>query len=346
MQSAEALNIFRPNAETVSILVRGTEAKPVVVEGALYVGGNSASLRTQTNRKGSASEQESPTHLKIGSYVTIDKVFLGNNGENMIKYNEAEDAVTGRGEGVLRTLASTKVAPDGTVTNFSKMKLTDATTFAKYMEGCAMKVKPNVLFESTGRGDPNDYIPYSTLFGSFYCGGNVGSILVPGKITVDFNHEVIIYDKLVGGCNNAKVKATELYNAEYIGGLIGDYEGYDAEQTNQPIGDKLELNLSGLTVEPKRWTIDSSDGHRYLEWNTYIGDTPVKPITENERPTSVDNPIHANENDMNRRLVGGNIYGGCYTSGVVNGNVTININSSIIDRERLFDKVAVNSTNG
>lgn len=346
LQSAEALNIFRPNAETVSILVKGTEAKPVVVEGALYVGGNSASLRTQTNRKGSASEQESSTHLKIGSYVTIDKVFLGNNGENMIKYNEAEDAVTGRGEGVLRTLASTKVAPDGTVTNFSKMKLTDATTFAKYMEGCAMKVKPNVLFESTGRGDLNDYIPYSTLFGSFYCGGNVGSILVPGKITVDFNHEVIIYDKLVGGCNNAKVKATELYNAEYIGGLIGDYEGYDAEQTNQPIGDKLELNLSGLTVEPKRWTIDSSDGHRYLEWNTYIGDTPVKPITENERPTSVDNPIHANENDMNRRLVGGNIYGGCYTSGVVNGNVTININSSIIDRERLFDKVAVNSTNG
>lgn len=346
LQSAEALNIFRPNAETVSILVRGSKDKPVVVEGSLYVGGNSASLRKQTNRRGTTSNEESPTHLKIGSYVTIDNVFLGNNGENMVKYNEAEDQITYRGEGVLRTLASTKTASDGTDAKFNQMVLTDETTFAKYMEGCAMKVKPNVLFESTGRGDPYDYIPYSTQFGSFYCGGNVGSILVPGKMVVDFNHEVIIYDKLVGGCNNAKVNATDLYNAEYTGGIIGDYEGYNPDLANQPIGDKLELNLSGLIVEPKRWATDSIDGHKYLEWNTYIGNTPVTPITENEKPASVEDPIHANEDDMNRRLVGGNIYGGCYTSGIVNGNVTININSSIINRETLFDKVAVNSENG
>ena len=49
LQSAEALNVFRPNAEKVSILVRGTAEKPVVVEGALYVGGNSASLREQVS---------------------------------------------------------------------------------------------------------------------------------------------------------------------------------------------------------------------------------------------------------------------------------------------------------
>ena len=101
MQSAEALNIFRPNAEQVSILVRGTEEKPVLVEGALYVGGNSASLREQTARSNFDTRQP---HIKIGSYVTIDNVFLGNNGENMVKYNEAVDK-QGREEGVLRTLA-------------------------------------------------------------------------------------------------------------------------------------------------------------------------------------------------------------------------------------------------
>ena len=145
LQSAEALNIFRPNAEQVSILVRGTAEKPVFVEGALYVGGNSASLREHV--PGSTTEsEESLTHLKIGSYVTIDNVFLGNNGEDMIKYDAAD--ATGRSEGVLRTLKSTQTAPDGTPAKFSQMDLMNDEQFYKYMEGCAMKVKPGVLFES------------------------------------------------------------------------------------------------------------------------------------------------------------------------------------------------------
>ena len=116
LESAEALNNFRPNAEKVSILVRGTAQKPVFVEGALYVGGN---------------------------------------------------------EGVLRTMKRTDIASDGS--KFSSMNLEDEAVFAKYMEGCAMKVKPTVVFESTANGDGTDYIAYTTKFGSFYCGGNVGS---------------------------------------------------------------------------------------------------------------------------------------------------------------------------
>ena len=51
LQSAEALNLFRPNAERVSILVRGTEENPAIVDGGLYVGGNSASLRELSARE-------------------------------------------------------------------------------------------------------------------------------------------------------------------------------------------------------------------------------------------------------------------------------------------------------
>ena len=47
-KSVEALNIFRPNAEQVSILVKGTDAAhPTVVKGSVYLGGNSASLKTE-----------------------------------------------------------------------------------------------------------------------------------------------------------------------------------------------------------------------------------------------------------------------------------------------------------
>ena len=198
MESAEALNLIRPNAEKVSILVRGDDAEhPVIVDGGLYVGGNSASLRE--NVAGASSGNQ--THIKIGSHVIIDNVFLGNNGENMIKTNEAD--TEGKNEGVLRTMARTDIAGDGS--KFNSMVLTNKDVFAKYMEGCAMKVKSTVVFESIAAGDAVDYIPYSTQFGSFYCGGNVGSMITDGKNTINFSDKVIVYNKVVGGCNTAFV---------------------------------------------------------------------------------------------------------------------------------------------
>lgn len=329
MQSAEALNLFRPNAEKVSILVRGTEDNPVIVDGGLFVGGNSASLRE--NVEGSSAGDQ--THIKIGSYVTVDSVFLGNNGANMIKYDGTTEF--SKGEGVLRTFARTFKDSKNNDAQFSQMTLTDADVFAKYMEGCAMKVKPNVVFESKANGDADDYKEYTTKFGSFYCGGNVGSIIVPGKITVDFNDKVIIYNKVVGGCNNANVYATTGFNAEYLGGLLGDYEGYDSNGgANQPIGDKLELNFGGLKIQPMRWK-DKNDKSQGLVWNTISSatreDVDFDPSTASTGESSAA--------DMDRRLKGGNIYGGCYNTGHVNGNVVINIDASIIERDSIFDIV-------
>ena len=334
LESAEALNNFRPNAEKVSILVRGTAQKPVFVEGALYVGGNSASLRNQSN---STSTNTRQTHIKIGSYVTIDNVFLGNNGANMIKYDGVDDFV--RGEGVLRTFKRTFKDPDNNDAKFSQMDLTNADVFAKYMEGCAMKVKPTVVFESTANGDGTDYIAYTTKFGSFYCGGNVGSMIVPGKITVDFDDKVIIYNKVVGGCNNANVYAATGFNAEYLGGLLGDPDPAPTGSPDNAIGDKLELNLSGLKIQPKRWK-NPNDKSQGLEWNTFVDDTPnnIDPATASTGETN-------NYNDLNRRFKGGNIYGGCYNTGHINGNVIINLNATIVDRKgenAIFDQVEQN----
>ena len=320
LKSATALNLVRPNAEKVSILVRGTDADhPTIVDGGLYVGGNSASLRENV----SGSSAGDKTHIKIGSYVIIDNVFLGNNGANMIKFNEAD--TEGRGEGVLRTMKRTDLTSGGT--KFNSMDLLDEEVFAKYMEGCAMKVKSTVVFESRAKGDAADYISFSTQFGSFYCGGNVGSMITEGKTTIDFSDKVIVYNKVVGGCNNAFVTPQEGFNALYEGGLTGDPDPAPAGA----IGDKLVLNFAGLKIQPKRW----NDTHTALIWNTISSSTglPVDPVTSGDPSTSTDE-------DKDRRFDGGNIYGGCYTSGIVNGNVVININSSIVDREKLFDKVA------
>ena len=336
LKSVEAMNVFRPNAEAVSIRLIGTAAKPTVIGGSVYCGGNSATLRNDRNTTAAAE-------LKIGSYVYADNVFFGNNGENMIKTNVKFDTEL---EGVLRTFKS---AVTGSEQPFSSIDLTDKDLFAAYMDGVAMRVHPRVAFDiskANGGDDDEDYKPYSTYFGSVFGGGNIGSMKFLGEVEFNFNKKVVIFDKFVGGCNNAFIpeqwsdanKTTKL-NALYEGGVL---EAPDTETEN-----KLILNLSGLKIEPKRWKKDVNDnyvlddqGNRQLEWNIvkydnatgkYVKDDPVAPTqTISEESTSA---------DLARRFTGGNIYGGCYNSGVVNGNVVININETLMEREKLFDEV-------
>ena len=344
--SAQALNDFRPNAEQVSIRVVGQYQKdadgkviessviPTVIGGAIYCGGNSATLKTTKDK---------PTvELKIGSYVIADNVFLGNNGENMIKYGEAGEETI---EGVLRTMQRTDIASDGS--KYNSMDLTVEEQFDAYMNGVALDLMPRVVFDDVG-----GYEPFSTMFGSFFCGGNVGSMTSNGKTELTFAQEVVIYNKVVGGCNNAFVTPTD-YNALFEGGLTG------APDEN---GNKLELNFNGLKIQPKRWMIErdgayepvldadgnvkyilDEHGNRQLEWNTISAATnkDVAPVTSGASEAS---PVTSTDDDLDRRLKDGNIYGGCYNSGIVNGNVIINVNSSIIDRDIVFDEVEEDET--
>ena len=330
--SVAALNAYRPNAERVSIRVVGkedpndeTKITPTVIGGALYVGGNSATL---TN-----SDQSQTVELIIGSHVIADSVFLGNNGEYMVR------------EEVLRQYINTEIAGGS---KYNSMDLTDQDQFNEYMKGCGMTIKPTVLFD----GDPgtpsgSTYKPYSTQFGSFFCGGNVGSMMIPGTIPISFRHAIVIFDKVVGGCNNAYVKAIPGVNANFQGGVVGT----ESEFLHGFDGNRLVLNFEGLKIQPKRWkkVLDANNqvqfardtaGNRILEWNTVDSrdyDNTTK--TFKEVAPVLEGTGEARPDDLARRFAGGNIYGGCCTSGVVNGNVVININSTIVDRHIVFDEV-------
>ncbi len=328
--SAKALNANRPNAEQVSIRVageadaKGTMKRQVIIGGSIYVGGNSATLKPDPVH---ASLPNYPmAELKIGSYVIADKVFLGNNGEEMISRDVLEQYV-----GTVTGANATATTSDKH--DFSSLDLTDEAVFAEYMNGCAMDMMPQVVFDDstrTSNPDPATYIDYSSYFGSFFCGGNVGSMTKDGKEIIDFSHPVIIFDKLVGGCNNAFVYPVAkvgggYLNAAYNGGLTGDPDDS---------GVKLQLDLEGLKIQPKRWK-DETDKTQGLEWNTYVDDT------ENVIADNAGIGV-ASDDDKNRRFRGGNVYGGCYESGHVNGDVVININGTIIDREGehgVFDTV-------
>ena len=288
--SYEALNAFRPNAEQVSIRLAGTEEKPTVIHGSVFCGGNCATL--------SSTKSNPLVELKIGSYVIADNVFLGNNGAGMV-----EDTI-------LQHYAGKYPASTGDlIENFSSLKLKDGSVFEGYMEGVAMTLQPDIVFDA-------DYKDFSSYIGSFYCGGNVGSMAIPGKSVYRISRGLNIYDKFVGGCNNANVtKGT--YNAPYEGGVLGS-----SDEGSDYTGDRLEIDLDNLNIVPLRW----DETKTKLIWNTNKWDMGLGDFKE----------VSRNPDDSDIRLLGGNVYGGCYNSGHVNGNVVININEDVLKKDEIF----------
>ena len=314
LESVQALNKFRPNAQKVTVRLVSDDPDtptPTIIGGAVYCGGNSATLRSSS---GSATAQ-----LKIGSCVYADKVFLGSNGANMVSSD-------------MFTMMAGNVTVGETDYDLSQIDLRVQEQMNEYMKGCEMGIRPQVIFDQPYDGveGHEGYRDYSTYIGSFFCGGNVGSVNVPGMNTLEFTRPFIIFDKLVGGCNNAYVEAGT-YNAAYDGGLIAN-----PDPTTK---NKLTLNLADLRIQPMRW-VDENDKTQLLEWNTYVWDTKN---LYTEDPTSLipteGNPVEASTNDLDRRFKGGNVYGGCYNSGHINGNVIINVNHTLMDPDVLFDKI-------
>ena len=367
--SVEALNDFRPNAEQVSIYLRGTEDKPTIIRGSVFCGGNSATLKSRDEHK-NLSDSYPMVELKMGSHVIADNVFLGNDGQHMVdaKYLETyAKQVDEKGDIV-----------ESGGKDFSTLDLTDSGQFASYMEGAAMDIIPKLVFADTRKGDPASYIPYTSYIGSLFCGGNVGSMTYAGKNRMNLDAQIYVYNKVVGGCNNANVPAGT-YNAAYDGGIMGSKNGQDGqdEQTsytdaNGNIKDRLELTFNGLRIQPKRLNSSTysrvkvgttlAGGETYYTSSTgsgqFVADgtevaTSVTNYYELESKTPLDGlawntAVWDNDldgyketdttegGDADRRLLGGNIYGGCFNSGHVNGNVVININDDIIDRSTVF----------
>ena len=331
--SIDELNKLRPNAEQVSIRVAGEEDNPTLIHGSIYCGGNSATLKTDPAHAG--LENYPLVELKIGSHVIADKVFLGNNGESMVTPDILEHyagTVDMDNDGIV--VKNSEGALDlSHGIDFSSLTLTQSDSLAKYMNGAAMDIHPRIVFDDENKGDPATYKPYTTYIGSFFCGGNVGSMTYEGTDIMDFNTPIYIFDKVVGGCNNANVPAKDGINARYEGGLIGS-EGergdnfYTHNKTKDgKIRDRLVLNFNGLRIEPKRWNADKSG----LEWNTAKWDKTEEDFVPIDIGSASDT-----SNDKVRRLLNGNVYGGCYESGHVNGNVVINIESDLIERDKIF----------
>lgn len=260
--SAQALNNFRPNAEQAWISVSGTSAQdPTVIGGSLYLGGNSATLDIDP------SEADSKTaELNIGSYVIAQNVFLGSNGKNMID----PDMMA--------------LYHDGKVDNKDFSGISMANDFAEYIKGVSVGIRPKISFD-------DNYVDNSAKIGSLFFGGNLGSVTAGGTFNVEFEKPLVIFEKLVAGCNDANYK-NDLYGINYQGGIT------TAPAEGNP---KIRMTLNRITLQPGK--LVNND----IVWNV-----------------------------VDDRLIGGNIFGGCYSSGIINGNVEINLTSAAYNDDNTF----------
>ena len=159
------------------------------------------------------------------------------------------------------------------------------------------------------------------------------------------------------------------------GDVSGEFFTDNGAETGK-IKDRIELNLDNLVIEPRRWndtftpitnddiingklkagqeyyttdqrssrfiadgteTASTTAADKYyklttkgdqLEWNTALWNDDEGDFMTTGTDVVAD--------DEDRRLLGGNVYGGCYNSGHVNGNVVININQDLIKRDVVF----------
>lgn len=277
--SLAALYQKRPHVENTLVHVAGSEGKRVVVTGGLYCGGNSATLDKE------GDQSRATATFKIGKYTDIQAVYLGSNGLNMFT------------EAILQ-----KYAND----DFSSLVLTDKDQFATYMEGVTVNIIPNIEWDNN--------LDYQTRIGSFFCGGNVGSMTydgiaghtVNGKRQMEFPQQLVIFDKIVAGCNSANIAEKEGLNAAYTGGLVGSNES----------GTKVRM-LVRSRLQP---------GYLDIKKNgLFLEEAPYK---DNIQGVKVED---ANGNAIDANVyVGANVYGGCYASGYVNGGVEINVEDDLI----------------
>ena len=114
--SLEALYQKRPHVEKTLLHITGIDAAapPVYVTGGVYCGGNSATLDGDLSKL--------TAKFMIGQNVYINGVFLGSNGENMVK------------EEVLEKYANN---------SFSSLTLTEGGQFEEYMKGVSVNLTPS-----------------------------------------------------------------------------------------------------------------------------------------------------------------------------------------------------------
>lgn len=283
------INSWRPLTNKVNIHIEGnSESDIILIKGDVYGGGNSATVQKVKDDSSNSGALSGDVNIYIGSYVNIQSVFMGCNGDALFTASEDNnfmnkfqklngDYYDASKELNLANTIDWENDPssnDIDILYLPTEKKERALVYPHLIDLYFQPVEMNIQGKLTWGTDLKN-----CTIGSFFCGGNRGNMnIYPDKngkvVDYTFPKGLTITEKIVGGCNNANYDYKGLVNHE------GGYLLGTAHSTEPFIM---------LTIQNK--------------FMPKVADGAYK---------------------------GGCVYGGCYKTGTVRGDVKINLQTDML----------------
>lgn len=300
------INSWRPLTNKVSIEIKGNStSEKVNIAGDVYGGGNSATVQKVKDKDNKAVEKVGNIHINIGSHVNIGRVFMGCNGDELFAKSEDNDFMN-----KFQKL-------NGNVEDYTQ-ELNLADTIDWFSNPSNKDI--GTLYLPTKLEDRPTVYPH--LIDLYF-----------QPVETDIQGELLWNGNQTGkGLEDCTIKTF------YCGGNRGNMNIYPDAKGNVinyifpeglTITDKIVGGCNNANYNYKG-LVNHEGG--YLLGRAYS----TEPFTEPFIKLTIKNKFQPEE--KNDAYVGGNVFGGCYKTGTVRGDVTIDLQSDMLagkDKKKL-----------
>ena len=304
------INSWRPLTNKVSINIQGEGAddKRTVINGDVYGGGNSATIQKVQQYGVRANNTVGDIKINIGSHVNIGRVYMGCNGDALFTASEDNDfmnkfqRLNGDIEDYSKELNladSIDWMGDPSNKGISTLWLPTRNenrplVYPHLLDLYFQPVETDIQGKLTWNGSETGEDLTDCTIGSFYCGGNRGNMNVYPKTEDDYTASTPKDDKKIGNVLEYYFPAGLTITDKIVGGCNNanyDYKGRVSHEGGYLLGE-----------------IHSE--YPFIKLN----------IKNKFQPT-----------EREDAYVGGNVYGGCYKSGTIRGDVSIVLESDMLE---------------
>lgn len=291
------INSWRPLTNKVNIEIKGNStSEKVNIAGDVYGGGNSATVQKVKSKDSKAVEKVGNIHINIGSHVNIGRVFMGCNGDELFAKSEDNDFMN-----KFQKL-------NGNVEDYTQ-ELNLADTIDWFFNPSNKAI--GTLYLPTKLEDrPTVYPHLIDLYFQPVETDIQGELLWNGNQTGKGLEDCTIKTFYCGG-NRGNMNIYPNPNAK--GNVINYIFPEGLTITDKIVGgcNNANYNYKGL--------VNHEGG--YLLGRAYSTEPFIKLTIKNKfEPTIVNNEAYQ----------GGCVYGGCYKTGTVRGDVTIDLQSDML----------------
>ena len=299
------INSWRPLTNKVSIDITGNTGKTdennqvnsqegmVVIDGDVYGGGNSATVQKVYDYDDDSHKKVGDIKINIGSHVNIRSVFMGSNGDELFTATAENDFMN-----MFQRL-------NGSVEDYTKeLNLGDSID---WVNDPSNKVISTLYLPTKNEDRPKVY---------------------PHLIDLYFHPVETDIQGTLTWNGNAKGLTDCTIGTFCCGGNRGNMNVYP--NSNGNVVDYIFPE--GLTITDKIVGGCNNANYDYKGKATHTGGYLLG-LAHSEYPfikLTIKNKFEPKTDEKNNAYMGGNVYGGCYQSGTIKGDVTIDLQSDML----------------